>query len=50
MSKEGFGTGLTPTPPGPGGPKIIKAEGDIFENCLQNKRCSAGYKLTRATS
>jgi len=28
------------------GPKILKAEGDIFENCLQNKRCPAGCKLT----
>jgi len=36
LSKEGFGTGLTPAPapPGPGGPKILKAEGDIFENSL----------------
>jgi len=35
LSKEGFGTGLTlAPPPGPGGPKILKAEGDIFENSL----------------
>jgi len=47
LSKEGFGTSLTPAPshPGPGGPKIIKAEGDIF---LPNKRLQinpgiAGY-------
>jgi len=40
LSKEGFGEGLTP-PPSPlglGGPKTLKAEGRIFENCLQNKR------------
>jgi len=38
LSKEGFGAGLThaPSPPGPGGPKILKAEGHIFENCLRN--------------
>jgi len=41
---------LTPPPPpsGPGGPATLKAEEHIFENCLQNKRCSAGCKLTRA--
>jgi len=51
LSKEGFGAGLTPAaplPPEPGGPKILKAEGHIFENCLQNKRCSTGCKLTWA--
>jgi len=50
LSKEGFGAGLTPRPliPGPGGPKTLKAEGNIFENCLQSKGCSAGCKLTRA--
>jgi len=34
LSKEGFGADLThaPCPPGPGGPKILKADGDIFEN------------------
>jgi len=47
LSKEGFGAGLTP-PPGPGGPKKLKAEGNIFENCLQSKKCSAGCKLTHA--
>jgi len=47
VSKEGFSAGLTPSPPGTGGPKILKAEGHIFENCLQNKRCPAGCKLTR---
>jgi len=47
LSKEGFGAGLTPAPslPGPGG-KTLQAEGHIFENCLQNKRCSAVCKLT----
>jgi len=51
LSKEGFGEGLTPalSLPGPGGPKILKAEGNIFEKCLQNKRWSAGCKLTWAT-
>jgi len=38
----------SPHPSGPGGPEILKAEGHIFENCLKNKRCSAGCKLTRA--
>jgi len=38
---------LTPAPsPLAWGPKTLKAEGHIFENCLQNKRCSAGCKLT----
>jgi len=33
LSKEGFGTGLTPalSPLGPGGPKILEAEGHIFK-------------------
>jgi len=35
-------------PPGPGLPETIKAEGHIFENCLQNKRCSASCKSTQA--
>jgi len=34
-----------PPPPGPGGLETQKAEGHIF---LQNKRCSAGCKLTPA--
>jgi len=29
------------------GPWALKAEGHSFENCLQNKRCSAGCKLIR---
>jgi len=33
---------------GLGGPETLKAEEYIFENCLQNKRCSVGCKLTRA--
>jgi len=37
-----------PSPPGPEQPEILKADGRIFENCLQNKGCSAGCKLTRA--
>jgi len=49
LSKEGFGAGLTTSPhPGPGGPKTLKAEGHIFEKCLQNKRFLVGCKLTRA--
>jgi len=28
-------------------PETLKAEGHIFENRLQNKRCSAGCKLTQ---
>jgi len=49
MAKEGFGAGLTlaPSLPGPGR-KTLKAEGDIFENYLQDKRCSAVCKLTHA--
>jgi len=46
LSKESFGLGLAPAP-SPAG-LILKAEGRIFENCLQNKRCPAGCKLTRA--
>jgi len=36
LSKESFGPDLTPTPspPGPEEPKILKAEGDIFEHSL----------------
>jgi len=37
-----------PHPPGPRGPETLEAEWHIIENCLQNKRCSAGCKLTRA--
>jgi len=50
MFKEWFGAGLTPPPhpSGPGGPETLKAEEHIFENCLQNKRRSAGCKLIRA--
>jgi len=49
LSKECFGAGLTlPLPLGPGGSKMLRAERHIFENCLQNKRCSAGCKLTQA--
>jgi len=49
LSKEGLGAGLTPAAsPRAWGPKIVKVEGHIFENCLQNKRCLAGYKLTWA--
>jgi len=54
LPKEGFGTCLTPAsaPLGLGGHKILKAESDIFENCLQSKKMfsrlqinpgSAGY-------
>jgi len=35
-------------PLGLGGPETLKAEGSIFENCLKNKRCSAGCKLALA--
>jgi len=35
-------------PLGQGGAKTLKAEGHIFGNYLQNKRCSAGCKLTGA--
>jgi len=48
MYKEGFGAGLTPSPIWAWRHKTLKAEEHIFENCLQNKRCSAGCKLTRA--
>jgi len=49
LSKEGVCRfNPYPHPPGPRGPKTIKAEGHIFENGLQNKRYSAGYKSTRA--
>jgi len=38
-----------PLPPlGLGGPETLKAEEHIFENCLQSKGCSAGYKLIQA--
>jgi len=49
VSKEGFGAGLTPTPSSAWAwrPKISKTKGNIFEKRLQNKRCSAGCKLTR---
>jgi len=41
LSKEGFGTGLTPPSPTPRpvGPETLKPEG---------QRCSAGCKITRA--
>jgi len=47
LSKKGFGTGLTPTPfpTWAWGPETLWAEGHIF---LQNKRCFAGCKLSRA--
>jgi len=50
LRQGNFGACLTPgpSPPGFGGPKPLKAEGHIFENSLQNKRCSAGCKLTWA--
>jgi len=48
-SKEGFGAGLTPTSSTPG-PKTLKAKGHILENCLRNKSCSAGCKVTRAAT
>jgi len=51
LFKEGFGYGLTPASfpiLGLGGTETLKAEEHIFETCLQCKRCSAGYKLTRA--
>jgi len=46
LFRKGFGAGLIPaaSPPGPGGPKTLKAGGLIFEN----KRCSAGCELTWA--
>jgi len=47
MPKEDFGAGLTPapSPPGPGGPKIPKAEGHTFKmlSRLQINPGSAGY-------
>jgi len=42
MSKEGLGAS------GTGVPETLKAEEHIFDNFLQNKRCSAGCKLTWA--
>jgi len=53
LFKEGFGASLTIAPSfiwgwGRGGGETPKAEGHTFENHLQNKRCSAGCKLTRA--
>jgi len=40
LSKEGFSAVLrqATSPPGPGRPETLKAEGHIFENCLQIKR------------
>jgi len=38
----------TPSQPGPGGPKTLRAEGHIFENCLRIKRCTASCKSTQA--
>jgi len=37
-----------PAPHGPWGSKILKAEEDIFENCLLNKICLEGCKITWA--
>jgi len=39
LSREGFGAGLTSAASslGLGGPKILKVERHIFENCLQKK-------------
>jgi len=50
LSKEAFGAVLTPalSPSWVWGPETLQAEGHIFENCLQNKKCSAGCKLTQA--
>jgi len=50
LSKGGFDAGLNPDPLSPwaSGPETLEAEGHIIENCLQNKRCSAGCKLIRA--
>jgi len=49
LSKEGFGTGLTPAPfpLGPGGPKTLKVEGHIFKmlSRLQINPGSAGYLI-----
>jgi len=50
LSKEGFVRPPLPSPSGPGGPETQKSLEHIFENCLQNKRCSAGCKLTRASA
>jgi len=48
MSK-GFGADLTPSPwAWGGGPKTLKAEGNIFENCLKAKEVQQVTKLTRA--
>jgi len=45
LSRKGCGEVFTQaTPAGPGGPETLKAEGNIFEKCLQNKKCSAGCK------
>jgi len=45
-STEGFGTVSTLFTflPCAEGARNLKAEGNIFEKCLQNKRCSAGCK------
>jgi len=50
LSKEGYGAVLNPLPhpSGPRGPETLEAEEHIIENCLQNKRCSAGCKLIKA--
>jgi len=50
LSKEGFDAVLTaaPHPPGPGMLEPLKAKGYIFENWLQNKRCTACCKSNRA--
>jgi len=50
LPKEGLGAVLILAhhPLGGGGPEPLKAEGHIFENSLQNKRYSAGCKLTLA--
>jgi len=47
LSKEVIGTVLTPAPKlsRPGEPETLKAKGQIFKNCLQNKRCSAGLQI-----
>jgi len=44
VSKKGFDSGLThplPSLPCEWGLETLRAEGQIFENCLQNKRLSA---------
>jgi len=46
--QERFWCRFDTLPLGPGQPKTQKAEGNIFENCLKSKGCSAGCKLTRA--